>query len=153
MNRPSIMKGFGRIALSLLLVGAIGLLSACGQATPSTSNPVEQTRGLREASLVLRPYILSGKFKILAVVENYTKSSVNHLVIKIFQLNGQTEQPLLDSNGNQVMADLAKNQLEQPITFHHLYINTVYRVRAYAYKAPGTAPSDLISTEDGSSPF
>lgn len=150
-NQPRSLNLAGKITLSLLLAGGSLHVSACSGVDPVTPNPAAQQQDKREASLLLRPHVISGKFKTLAIVENYTKTSVNHLVIKLFQLNGQSEVPLLDENGQQVMADLASSQLDQPITFHHLSPGTRYRVWAYAYKEPGTAPESLISTTDAGS--
>lgn len=151
MNRLRIEKVCTKVSLWLMVAGAATFLSSCAQPIPSTTKLFEQQQVGREASLLLRPHIVSGKFKTLAIVENYTKESVDHLVIKVFRLEGSREVPVVDGSDNQLMADLANSQLDAPITFSHLTQNTTYRVRAFAYKAPGTAASDLISTLDAES--
>lgn len=133
--------------LSTLFVAGSLFLAACGHApTGNVDNGHVVVNG--KATLMLVPRITSGGFKTQAVVNNYTKASINHLVIKVFHLNGDIELPVLDSNGEQVSADLLNSELDDPVAFFNLFRSTTYRIRCYAYKAPDTAAADLISTAD-----
>lgn len=103
------------------------------------------------AQLVLTPQVIDGGLRTQAVVDNYTRSSINHLVVKIFRINGGTETPVLDANDQAVVKDIPEASLDASITIDHLNANTTYRVRSYAYKNAGTDLADLISTSDATS--
>lgn len=143
-------------ALSLGLVGT-SLLAACGHPTTASllaaaDEPGTQvSRSRQKADLTVVPDVQSGGYKTMAVVNNYTKASINHLVIHISRMNDGVEEPLLDDLGNPVQVDLLNSDLDSPITFSNLFLNTTYRIRCLAYKAPGEAAKDLISTMDESS--
>jgi len=137
--------------LILALAGTI-FITACSVQGPSqspTGNNHVYAQG--SATITLIPQVKAGTYRAQALVSAYTKANINHLVVKVFQLNGTIELPVLDGNGNQVMADLANSELDSPLTFTNLFRNTTYRVRCYAYKAPGEAAGDFISTTDANS--
>lgn len=136
--------------LAMLAVASTLLATACGKLPPLQPSQSE-VRSLGKASLVLRTQVASGGYKAQALVQPYTKASINHLVIKVLRLNGVGEQPVLDDQGESVMADLALGELDNAITFSNLAQNTTYRIRCFAYKAPGASSSDLISTQDAGS--
>lgn len=141
---------------SLAAMGTI-LLTACGYSLTSTPTGGSTTpaslvsRSQHKAALMLQPQFQAGGYKTMAVVNNYTKADINHLVIKIFRLDGDMEEPLLDDLGNPIQADVLNSELDYPITFSNLFLYTTYRIRCFAYKAPGEAPEDLISTVDENS--
>lgn len=123
-------------------------LGGCAELMGNTGAPVVQAEN--RASIVVRTQVLSGGVRT-AAVPRLTADSIDHLVLKIFELAGTTETPVLDEEGKEVTADLTRNQLSNLITFSKLKPQTTYRIRAYAYKAPGTAPENLISTTDAGS--
>ncbi|HEY9857647.1 MAG TPA: hypothetical protein V6D05_18015 [Stenomitos sp.] len=98
-----------------------------------------------DATLTLTPRYQSSGYRAQAVVPQVDVTSVNHLVLELNRVTEQGEEPVLSTGGAPVAADLSRSELNSPITFAHLMANTTYRVRAYAYRAAGTAPSDLIS--------
>ena len=123
-------------------------LGGCAELMNPTGTPVVQTEN--RASIVVRTQVVTGGVRT-AAVPRLTADSINHLVLQIFELAGTTETPVLDEEGKEVKADLTRNQLSNLITFDKLKHQTKYRIRAYAYKAPGTDPADLISTTDAGS--
>lgn len=119
---------FSLFVILLLLVGCM--------------NPGNLASG--KASLCVLPQIHEG-LNTQAVVSVYSKTTINHLLLKLFTLSGQTETPVLDAGGP-VVRDLLNSDLDYRVTFSNLKTNTTYRVRAYAYKAAGTNGADLISS-------
>lgn len=96
------------------------------------------------ASLCLLPRINEG-LTTQAEIPVYSKTSINHLFIKLFTLAGEVENPVMNG-GVQITKDIPFADLDSRITFSSLRANTTYRVRGYAYKATGTSEADLIST-------
>lgn len=105
----------------------------------------------KAGSLIVRAHVTPGGYLTQAMVENLTKASINHLVIKVFKLNGIDEQEVLDAQGNPVEADLTNEELDSSVNFSNLFVRTNYRIRCYAFKAPGRDLGDLISTLDADS--
>jgi hypothetical protein len=101
--------------------------------------------------LTLQPQVRAGGFRTQAAVTPYTKASIQHLVLKVFALVGTSEVQVTDGFGNPISADLLNSELDNPITFSNLMVDTTYRIRCYAYKAQGENASDLISTNDAQS--
>jgi len=133
------------LRLHSLLLGALSLLAVgCTQA------PYMQRPTPGEGSLLLTPAVGSGGYQTQAAVSTYTKSSVNHLNLQLFTVSGLTETPVVIS-GSTVSLDIPASSLNVPVLFSNLHTATNYRVRAYAYKASGTATSDLISLDASSS--
>ncbi|MNK72852.1 hypothetical protein D3C87_923390 [compost metagenome] len=129
------------LAGTLLLGGCTDLLRTSGPTVTVVEN---------RASIVLRTQVVAGGLRA-AAVPKLTADSINHLVLQIFELEGTQEKPVLDANGNAVKEDLTRNQLSSLITFSKLKPLTKYRIRAYAYRAPGTDAANLISTTDAGS--
>lgn len=120
----------------------VGVLSSGCQSffAPATGE------SLGNATLQVQPQLLPGGLMTQAVVNNYTSTDVNHLQIKLFKLNGSSENPVLDGSGNQLFKDIVNADLSKAVTFSNLNANTTYRIRAYAFADAGTA--SLISTSD-----
>jgi hypothetical protein len=123
-------------------------LGGCAELVRNT--PPSVSTAQNEASIIVRPQVLSGGYRNQAVPK-LTAAQINHLTIQIFELNGVQEAPVLDATGKPVLQDLAKNQLATLLTFSKLKPQTTYRIRAYAYDAPGTLAENLISTTDAGS--
>lgn len=119
------------------------VLAGCAQA-----EPLPQPHAGSFALTVL-PSFQEGGFHSQAVIPEIERDDVHHLVLKLHHLTGDVETPVLTTGGAAVMADLSRSELESPITFSQLAPNQSYRIRAYAYKTPGTA--DLISVSDAGS--
>lgn len=130
-----------RTASALLILG----LAGCAQ-PPLPSGSVAG-----HGTLTLSPRFQTGGYGMQAVVTPYGKADIVHLLLKLFTLSGQTESPVTVSDGSPLALDLSASELSMPITIGALRANTTYRVRAYAYKAMGTAAADLISTSDSGS--
>lgn len=122
---------------SVLLL-ALGM-SGCAHVSPVAQPEIAHTK------LTLTPRFQAGDYRAQAVVPQFDITSVNHLVIKLNRVTAQGEAPVLTTGGAPVVADLSRSELSSPITFAHLVGNATYRVRAYAYRATGTAENDLIS--------
>lgn len=114
------------------------LLGGCVSLTTANQEP--------SAYLVLQPQFLEGRM-VQTVVAPYTAVSVNHLMLKLFRLEGDQEIPVLDGTTPK-QVDIPKANLEKPILIEKLLMNTTYRVRAYAYQDEGT--SNLISLDASS---
>jgi hypothetical protein len=129
------------LAGTLILGGCADLLRTSGPTVTVVEN---------RASIVVRTQVVTGGLRP-AAVPKLTADSIHHLVLQIFELDGTQEKPVLDANGDEVQEDLTRNQLSSLITFEKLKPQTKYRIRAYAYNAPGTSPANLISTTDAGS--
>jgi|GEM_PF-6477496 hypothetical protein len=108
--------------------------------------------GARNANvkLSLVAAVQDGSFRTQAVLDPYTRSSIAHVTFKLYTVAGDQE-TVVTRDGSPVEIDVASGSLDLPFTFENLRNDTTYRVRASAYKAAGTASSDLISTQDASS--
>lgn len=126
------------IRYALLL--ALGL---CGCAQVS---PVARPEA-GDSKLTLTPRFQAVGYRAQAVVPQVDITHVDHLVLELKRVTAQGEEPVLTTGGAPVAADLSRSELNNPITFDHLAGNATYRVRAYAYRAPGTAANDLISID------
>ncbi len=121
------------------------VLAGCAQGQPL---PQPHAGGF---ALTVLPSFQAGGFRSQAVIPEIERDDVHHLVLKLHHLTGDVETPVLTTGGAAVMADLSRSELESPITFSQLAPNHSYRIRAYAYKAPGMAAEDLISVSDAAS--
>ena len=129
------------LAGTLFLGGCAELL----RPTTPTISVVES-----KAAIVIKTQVQSGGFTT-AADPRLTANSINHIVLSIFEVAGAAETPVRDAQGNPVTHDLTRANLGSLITFDKLKPQTTYRIRAAAYKAPGTDPGDLISTTDSGS--
>jgi hypothetical protein len=124
-------------------------LGGCAELLRNTTPTVSVLEN--KASIVVRTQVVPGGVRTAATIPNLTADSINHLVLQIFELDGNTETPILDANNQEIRQDLTRNQLGSLITFGDLKPQTTYRIRAYAYSAPGTDAQNLISTSDAGS--
>lgn len=85
-----------------------------------------------------------------ALVDYYDQADVDHVVVTVATVAGNTETPLSDGTGP-LQKDVASSSFAVPLKFGNLHRNTTYRVRAYAYRSPGTDPADKISVDASSS--
>ncbi len=124
-------------------------LGGCAELLRNTTPTVSVLEN--KASIVVRTQVLPGGVRTAATTPNLTAASINHLVLQIFELAGQVETPVLDANNQPITQDLTNSRLGSLITFGNLKPQTTYRIRAYAYNAPGTDAQNLISTTDSGS--
>lgn len=115
------------------------VLAGC-QLPGTVQAPADET-----VTLQVAPSSHEGR-QVQALVGNYTQASINHLVITLFKLDGTSAEVALTSTD---ITDSTK--FTSPVTFTKLKQNTTYRIRAYAYKAAGTASADQISDDANSS--
>lgn len=120
-----------------LLAAVLALAFAAG--CTMSLRPLAAQRG--EAVVSVVPSVVEGAYRTQAVVTKNTTSAVEHVVVKLFALDGSTETAAAEP------LDVAKADLGRVIRFKLLNMNTTYRVRGYAYKAAGTADADLISKD------
>ncbi|MBO9542316.1 hypothetical protein J7643_17130 [bacterium] len=129
----------------LALLGA--LLGGCATSTMTSST----TGG---ASLQVTPEVASGQYRTQTLAPlTYTRDDIRHLVVKLYKVTPEGEQPAMNG-ANPIQLDLDADPrfgFSANLTFTNLHPWTDYRVRGYAYKAPGTAESDLISLDASSS--
>jgi len=102
-------------------------------------------------TLRLRPEVLPGGYRSQAIVKAYTVDDIDHLVLQLFRLDGDTEIPVVGSDGKAVIKRIPAAKLGETLTFDALQARTTYRIRAFAYKAPGEDPKDLISAPGAAS--
>lgn len=110
-------------------------------------------------SVKVVPRIDSGLLKadtprIQALVEHWTAEDVNHVVIKLFRVEGAAEVPVIGTAGTQagkeLVADMPGSDLARSLAWSNLAVGTAYRIRAWAYRAPGEDPANLLNeTESG----
>lgn len=129
------MKPTSFIPLLLLLV------SGCAASMPAAQAPVGS------AVLTLTPRYQAGGYRAQAVVPQLDLARVDHVVLELSRITLQGEVPVLTTGGVPVLADLSRSELNSPITFEHLTANATYRVRAFAYDAPGRAENHQISID------
>lgn len=98
------------------------------------------------AGLLVGVVFREGGLKTQAVVRPFSASDVSHLVLKVFALPGASESPVR-VDGKALEIDVASASAQIPVTITGLPASPSYRVRAYAYAAPGTSSAALISTE------
>lgn len=103
------------------------------------------------AEIQVNPRLNGGGYRTQAEASTYTISDVNHLVLKLFTVKNRVETAIQDPQGNPVQKDIAHAGFGKPVAFSRLRRDTTYRIRAYAYKAAGTAGEDLVSTQDARS--
>lgn len=133
------------LAGSLLVAGCVyvPLGSIPKFATGSVANGTSE--------LQLKAQIQAGGLSVQTVVNNYTATDVDHLVVKLFKVNGNTEDPVNDAQGNQVVRSVAGASLSNPIAFSKLHANTTYRIRSFAYVVAAESTASLISSSDAKS--
>lgn len=90
-------------------------LAACTSVSP-----------LGQASLVVKPVV---EYRTQGEVKPCVKSDINHLLLK-----------LCDTSDHEmgINLDIPQSELDCPVVFNNLRMNTTYRVRAYAYADAGT---------------
>lgn len=149
MRRHSLLSfepsGVLNLMKRLFLPAVLGL---AGCSTLSVLLP--ETAPSDGGALEIRPAIRSGGFKTQALVSPYTSSNIDHLVVSLHVVNGANETPV-QKDGQPLKATVASGSFDTPVTFTNLKRNLTYRIKARAYKAPGSADADLISRDASSS--
>ncbi|MBO9540920.1 hypothetical protein J7643_10055 [bacterium] len=122
----------------LVLVGA-ALVASCATTTaPSVANG--------QARVSLLASLQAGSFRAQSTVVPYTPADVQHLRLDVFKLVQGSEVAVVDAERNLPMTlDIASGSLGKAIELSGLNLDTTYRIRGYAYDAPGTA--HLISKD------
>lgn len=140
------------LAALLPLLTTVGCLYVpVGSLPKLTVENAAMLQGLGKGEIKATPQFSTGNLKIQSVVSPYAASDVEHLVLKLFMVKDGTEMAIPNSQGNPLTKDIAKADLNKPVSFVSLHFDTNYRIRAFAYKATGTATADLISLDASSS--
>lgn len=128
------------------LAFALGLTLLTGCATlPPFLQPSPQALVVNgDASLRLSAEITSGKLGLQALVTPYTPASIHHVTLKAFKLDGSTEIPLQNAQGQPLVATIPQAHLDADVTLSKLWPKTTYRIKARAYA--DEAETQLIST-------
>lgn len=108
-------------------------------------------QGVGKAEIRATPKFSSGTLKVQSLVSPYGASDVEHLVLELFVVKDGAEVAIPNAQGNPVSKDVPKADLAKPVSFGSLHFDMTYRIRAFAYKATGTATADLISRDASSS--
>ncbi|MNX75007.1 hypothetical protein D3C86_1064650 [compost metagenome] len=133
------------IRLSLALAAGASL-AGCAYAPPQFN--VASGKG----SLQLRTQLVHGGYRAQADgILPYAQGDVAHMVLKLYKVANGVESTVVDATNAQLTKDIAKADLGQPIGFGNLHPMTTYRIKAFAYKATGELPADLISVAASSS--
>lgn len=122
----------------LLLLFGIALSAGCTTVRPTTG----------VMGLAVQPTIQDGRYT-QALIQPYTRSSVQHLLVKLYRLEEGQEVPVMDDS-TPIQADIPASDLDKPIRFEKLFWHNTYRIRAFAYRAAGTSSVDLISRDASS---
>jgi streptogramin lyase len=128
------------------LAFALGLTLLAGCATlPPLFQPAPQALVVNgDATLRLSAEVTSGKLGLQALVMPYTAASIHHVTLTAYKLDGSTEIPLLNSQGNPLVVTISQAQLDADVTLSKLWLNTTYRIKAKAYA--DAAETQLISS-------
>ena len=135
-----------RNRLMAVLIASSFWLSGC-ELLASSPMPLSQSH----VTLRLRPEVLPGGFRSQAIVKAYTIDDIDHLILQLFRLEGDTEIPVVGADAKAVIKRIPAAMLGETLTFDALQARTTYRIRAFAYKAPGEDPKDLISAPGSAS--
>ena len=128
------------------LAFALGLTLLAGCATlPPLFQPGPQALVVNgDASLRLSAEVSPGKLGLQALVTPYTAASIDHVTLTAFKLDGSTEIPLLNAQGQPLVVTIPQAQLDADVTLSKLWPKTTYRIKARAYA--DEAETQLISS-------
>jgi sugar lactone lactonase YvrE len=127
------------------LAFALGLTLLAGCATlPPFFQPVPAALVVTgDATLRLSAEVSPGGYGMLATASPYGPADIHHVTLTVFKLDGSTEIPLEDSQGNPLSVTLSQAQLGHEVALSKLWRNTTYRIKARAYA--DAAEQQLIS--------
>jgi len=127
------------------LAFALGLTLLAGCATlPPFFQPVPAALVANgDATLRLSAEVAPGGYGMLATLTPYTAASIDHVTLTVYKLDGSTEIPLKDAQGNPLSVTLSQAQLGHEIAFAKLWRMSTYRIKARAYA--DAAETQLIS--------
>ena len=143
------------LSSSLLLAGCVDV--------PLGSLPDTQTVANGGATLEVKPEVVAGGYTTLAPapdpafdVHKYGEGDVHTVDVQLFKIpsvgaESSTESAVKTTGGEDVLKPIPRVNLASPISFTNLHANTVYRVRAFAYRAEPFDATTLISTTDSQS--
>ena len=124
-----------------LYVAAAFVLAGC-QASPAPPVPVALQAAAPAGEYRVTPSFRDGAVRrLMAQLTPYTQASIDHMVVRLIIVAAGPTETEVES------VDVSAANLAKTITFGNLKHNTTYRIRAHAYKAPGTAAADLISDD------
>lgn len=98
-------------------------------------------------SVTLKATIAEGGYTTAAVVPNLTKSSVDHLRLALFSVEGDAEAPLKGADGTALVKTLTLEAAEAGFSIGGLPLGKTYRARVAAYKTAESLAEAQISAE------
>lgn len=133
---------YPRFALAgVLLIGGCYYFPALPGATGSIASLIINNNQKQIAVINVAPVIADGGYQTQAVVANYTRASVDHINFKLYKLDALQAETLVSGADKDVLIA----NIDGGVSFDKLANNTRYRLKAFAYKATGSASVDLIS--------
>lgn len=146
--------------IAALALSSTLLLAGCVD-VPLGSLPDTQTVANGGATLEVTPQVVAGGYTTLAPdpafdVHKYGEGDIHTVVVQLFKIpsvgaDPATESAVKTTGGADVLKPIPRANLASPISFTNLHANTVYRVRAFAYRAEPFDSTTLISTTDSHS--
>lgn len=145
------------LSSALLLAGCVDI--------PFSSLPNSDTQTLANGGVTLevKPEVVAGGYTTLAPapdpafdVHKYVEGDIHTVVVQLFKVpsvgaDPSTETSVKTTGDADVLKPILRANLGTPIRFTNLHANTVYRVRAFAYRAEPFDSTTLISTTDSQS--
>ena len=140
---------------SLLGAGLVALATAGCVYVPLGAVPKLDTTRLASGgqNIRLKPVVEPGGLRVQGLETPWTVADVRHVVVSLYEMEGTTEVPVLfvtGQVGKPVVKDLPVSSLDASVVLGNLADKTLYRVRARAYAADGTADASLISLDEAS---
>lgn len=139
----------------------IGVLTAAtllaGCTAYSMSDPLQTSGSLlkSEGSVTVKTIVIPGGYttpeppagyRVAAVVPNLTKAQVDHVTLRFFSMEGETETPLSNADGSARVETANLAEAEAGLQISGLKLGKTYRVKATAYRA-AEGTSTPISAE------
>ncbi|MNK73395.1 Serine/threonine-protein kinase PknD [compost metagenome] len=128
---------------SLVFALGLTLLAGCASLPPFFQPVPAALVANGDATLRLSAEIAPGGYGMLATISPYTPADVHHVTLTVFKLDGSTEIPLKDAQGNPLSVRLSQAQLSHEVAFAKLWRMSTYRIKARAYA--DAAETQLIS--------
>lgn len=137
--------------LGVLLATSLVLTGCNGKPLPRVFVSEARTLPAGTVQLMVVPKVVEGPgYQAQAIVTRHSRASIAQLWIRIFELQGGIEIPVLDSAGQPVAIRLAPAELDGPVRISNLRPDHVYRIRSQAFDAQAADPAHQISLDAAS---
>lgn len=129
------------VLAGVLLVGGCYYFPTLPGTTSSIASLIINNNQKQIAVIAVTPLISDGGYQTQAVVNNYTRSSVDHVNFKLYKVDAKQVETFVTGADK----DVSSASIDAGVSFDKLANNTRYRLKAFAYKAAGSNSTDLIS--------